>query len=330
MAVIDFSTENVNDSPNGSIRNYAKRSIDKRRHEGYSYGCEELKNKIVEWSYGRFDTMMEKKNICITADNGIFLASNVLEGLSVVPKPTVFRGLIAKKVHYVELKKENHWYPNFKDIPKGTKVLYLQYPNNPTTKMATKDFFGDVVDYCENKEIIIVSDESQSEIYFEDKPASILEIGTENVIAVNSPTERSYMHGYNVGWVAGDKEIISKIEEYKKRIEMRISLFCQDAAIAAYSDKRHVNLMKENYKVKRNIITKALQSANLDFKIPRATRYVWVKMPELMKSEDFCKRLLEKGVKVTGFEKYASFSLVPTIKECKEAANRIKDMGFFE
>ncbi|MBD3164068.1 aminotransferase class I/II-fold pyridoxal phosphate-dependent enzyme [Candidatus Woesearchaeota archaeon] len=355
---IDFGVGDPKEPTPGMIRNYTKRAVDKRRESGYpSYiGCAEFRQKTAEWNKQRFGIDLDAESevtSTVGSKEGIF---NFSEGFlnpgdyAIVPTPGYppwSRGtLFAEgRAYFVPLLKENDFLPKLSEIPaeiaKKAKILWINYPNNPTSATASRDFLKEAVDFGQDNEIIVASDEAYSEFYFEegDKPHSILEYAREGIVAFNSLSKRSFMTTYRVGWAAGDSRIIDIFKKVKTNIDSGTPTFIQDAAIAAYSDESHVKQMRESYKKKRDYICKALREAGLEDCTPKATMYIWQKIP--MDSVEFAKKLLDPKTAcvvtpgnwisdaVNGLnpgDGYVRFALVPTIHECKLAAERIRSL----
>ena len=226
-----------------------------------------------------------------------------------------------------------------REIVKKSKILWINYPNNPSGAIAPKEFFKEAIDFGHDNNIIVASDECYTEIYFEEKPHSILEFSKEGVVAFQSLSKRSTMTGYRIGWVAGDENIIAGFKKLKTNIDSGTPTFIQDAAIAALKDEKHVEKMRKEYRQKRDILVEALTSIDLEDCTPDATLYIWQKVPDKMNSVDFAKKLLQKEIAVvvtpgawlsTKFDglnpgnDYVRFALVSTIEETRTAAERIK------
>ncbi len=357
---IDFGVGDPMEPTPGLIRNYAKRSIDKRRESGYpSYiGMQEFREKIAFWNKERFGVTLDPGSeitSTIGSKEGIF---NFSEGfinpgdyaiMGTPGYPPWSRGaLFAEgKSYFLPLLKENDFLPELdkipKDIAKKAKILWINYPNNPTSAIATKEFLKEAIDFGHDNDVIIASDEAYSEFYFdeEDKPHSILEYSMDGTIAFNSLSKRSFMTTYRAGWAAGDKRVIDIFKKVKTNIDSGTPTFIQDAAVAAYSDEAHVNEMRQNYRKKRDVLCKALIDAGLADCTPKATMYIWQEVP--MSSVDFAKKLLDPKVAcvvtpgnwiseeaggINPGDRYVRFALVPTIKDCKEAAERILELEF--
>lgn len=355
---IDFGVGDPKYPTPAIIRNYAKRAIDKRKDSGYpSYiGTNEFRETIADWCRKRFNISLEpEKEITSTigAKEGVF---NFHEGFVnpgdyiLMPNPgypPYERGTIFAegRPYYLPLLEENNFLPKLdkipKDILKKSKILWINYPNNPTTAIASKKFLKEVIDFGHENKIIIASDECYSEIYFEEKPISILELDREGIVVFQSLSKRSNMTTYRVGWAMGDEDIIDIFRKVKTNIDSGTPTFLQDAGISALSDEKHVEYMRHQYKIKMDIMVKALKNIGLKDCTPKATLYIWQKIPNGMSSVEFAKKLLYEDIAIvttpgswlsTKFnglnpgERYVRFALVPSIQECKLAAERLKGL----
>ena len=357
---IDFGVGDPKDPTPGIIRNYAKRAIDKRMDSGYpSYiGTDEFRETIAEWTKKRFSVSLNPATEITSTIGAKEAVFNFHEGfvnpgeIVIMPNPgypPYERGtLFAEgKPYFYPLLKENDFLPELdkipKDVVKKAKLLWINYPNNPTGAVITKEKLKEIVDFGKDNNIIIGSDECYSEIYFEDKPISILELTKEGVFAVQSLSKRSAMTTYRVGWLAGDEGVIDIFKKVKTNIDSGTATFIQDAAVAALLDEKHVEEMRSSYKKKRDIVINALTSIGLEDCTPKATLYIWQKGPKGMKSLEFAKRLLDKNTAivttpgswlskdVSGLnpgEGYIRLALVPSLKDCKIAAERIRKLRF--
>ena len=241
---LDLGVGDPKEQTPGLIRNETKRAIDKRRTAGYpSYiGEPEFRSAISDWCRKRFSIKLNPESevtSSIGSKEGIF---HFAEGFinpgdyALVPSPGYppwSRGtLFAEGLsYYLPLLKENSFLPQLENIPKEilkkAKVLWINYPNNPTSAMCDKSFLKKVVDFGQDNRIIVASDEAYSEFYYDekDRPHSILEFGHEGCVAFNSLSKRSYMTTYRVGWAAGDERIISVFRKVKTNIDSGTSTF---------------------------------------------------------------------------------------------------------
>ncbi len=353
---IDFGVGDPKEPTPDIVRNAIKKSVDARKSSGYpSYiGTDEFRQEISNWSKKRFGINLDyQKEITSTigAKEAVF---NFPEAFinngdyAIMPNPgypPYERGtLFAEgKPYFVPLMKENNFLMDLNSIPKEiikkSRILWINYPGNPTGAVAPEEFFREAIDFGHDNNIIIASDECYTEIYFNEKPHSVLEFSKEGVVAFHSLSKRSAMTGYRIGWAAGDENIISAFRKLKTNIDSGTPTFIQDAAVSALKDESHVDKMRKEYKQKRGIMIKALTSAGLEDCTPDATLYIWQRTPENTDSVGFAKKLLQKEIAVVvtpgawistksnginpGSD-YVRFALVPSLQETKEAAARIE------
>lgn len=356
VKVIDFGVGDPRSPTPDIVRSSCQEAIDTSKSSGYpSYiGTEEFRQTIADWMGKRFSVNLDYgKEITATigAKEAVF---NFHEGFInpgdfvLMPNPgypPYERGALFAEgePYFLNLLKQNDFLIDMDNIPREiiekAKVLWINYPNNPTTAMAGKDFYQRIIDFCHKNDIIIASDECYSEIYYDEKPISILELDREGIVVFQSLSKRSAMTGYRVGFLAGDKRIIDIFRKVKTNIDSGTPIFIQDAAVAALRDEEHVEIMRNEYKAKRDILREAFRQIGLEDCTPRATIYIWQKVPRGLSSLEFSRRLIKEKAIVTtpgsalsteadGInpgDEYARFALVPSIKECKEAAGRIKE-----
>jgi len=255
---------------------------------------------------------------------------------------TIFAG---GKPYFTPLLEKNNYLIDFESIPKEVvekaKIIWLNYPNSPTGAIATKEYYEKLITWAHKNNIIIAADEGcYIDIYFEEKPMSILEITKEGIIAFYSLSKRNNMTGYRVGFVCGDEKIVSLFKRLKTNIDSGTPNFIQEAAIAALNNDTHAAEMREKYREKATILLEALSQMGLETHKPKATFYIWQKVPSTMTDIEFAKKLLapEIGIVVTPGSlisdtcdgninpgaNYVRFALVPTIEEVHEAVKKLK------
>jgi len=353
---IDFGVGDPTSPTPEIVREGTKEGIEKRKCSGYpSYiGSPEFRETICKWMKRRFGVTLDpatEVSSTLGSKEGIF---NFAEGFVdpgdyvIIPTPgypPYTRGtLFAEGIpFFVPLLPENKYLPDLSSIPKDVckkaKIMWANYPNSPSGVTASTDFLKEIVAFGQENDIIIVSDEAYIDIYFGKPPHSILEITTEGVAAVHSMSKRSAMTCYRIGWVAGDRRIVDIFKKVKTNIDSGTATFIQDGAIAGLNDETHVQVMREEYKVKRDILIKALTGIGLADCTPEATIYIWQRVPEGMTSLDFAIKLLEPEIAIVTTpgewisdesfdghnpgEGFVRFALVPGIKQTEEAAKRI-------
>ncbi|MCH9753638.1 MAG: aminotransferase class I/II-fold pyridoxal phosphate-dependent enzyme [Alphaproteobacteria bacterium] len=251
---------------------------------------------------------------------------------------------IGAKPYLAPLLEENNYLIDFEKIPeeiaKKAKIIWTNYPNSPTGAMAPLSWLKDFCAWAEKYNIIIAADEGcYIDLYFKEKPHSILEVKKEGIITFYSLSKRNNMTGYRVGFVAGDKNIISGFRKVKTNIDSGTPTFIQDVASIALLDKSHAEEMRKEYQEKRNILIPALKSLGLEETTSNSTFYIWQKSPKNMDDVEFALKLIDGGIVVTPGSMisdtadgvnpgkgFVRFALVPTKEEVQKAANIIKDL----
>ncbi|NVM54711.1 MAG: aminotransferase class I/II-fold pyridoxal phosphate-dependent enzyme [Candidatus Helarchaeota archaeon] len=351
----DFGVGDPKEPTPELVRNACKKAIDARKSAGYpSYiGSFEFRNAVAIWMKKRFNVDLNPQTEISSTIGSKEAVFNFHEGLIdpgdivLIPNPgypPMNRGTLFAEGRpvFLNLLEENNFLPNLQEIPseiiKKTKILWINYPNNPTASIAPKSFLKEVIDFGHDHKIIIASDEAYSELYYDKKPMSLLELDREGIIVFNSLSKRSKMTCYRIGWVAGDEEIVSIFRKVKTNIDSGTPTFIQDAAIAALNDEQHVKQARDDYRRKKDIILKSFKDIGLETRDPEGTIYIWQKTPGGLSSLAFVKKLLDKriaivctpgawiSIEANGInpgENYVRFALVPTIEEIKHAAERL-------
>jgi len=361
VRVIDLGVGSPTAETPSLVREAIKRSVDARRNEGYpTYeGMPEFRQACADWVRRRFGVELDPESevtSCAGTKEAIF---HMPEGflnpgdLAILPSPgysPYVRGTLFAEgtVHLMPLLARRGFLPDLSAIPASVaekaKLIWINYPNNPTAATAPREFFEEVVEFGRKYGIIVCSDEAYGDIYFEERPGSILEIAREGVIATFSLSKRSAMANYRVGFVAGDRGVVAGFRKVKTNVDSGMPSFIQDAAIAAYSDEGHVEAMRADYRRKRDILLEGLAGAGLPECRPAATFYVWQKIPEGYSSVEFAQELLSEDVGVVAMpgewlgdslkggentgQGYVRLALVAPEEDIREAARRIGKLSF--
>jgi len=262
-------------------------------------------------------------------------------GYPVYKTSTIFAGGIPE---IMPLRRENGFLPDFSAISeqvfKETRLMFLNYPNNPTSAVAEKSFFAEAVALAKKHNIIICHDAAYSEVAFDGyRPQSFLEVAGAREVAVefHSLSKTYNMTGWRIGFAVGNKNIVSGLGKIKTNIDSGIFQAVQWSGVEALAgDQRVADAMKGVYQERRDVLVAGLMSAGLDFDVPKATFYVWVCVPKGYTSSACTIHLLEKAGIVTtpgsGFgeegEGYIRFALTVEKERLKEAVERIKKIGF--
>ncbi len=257
---------------------------------------------------------------------------------------TVFAG--CKPVFY-SLTEENNFLPQIDEIEnvleknRKIRLVWINYPNNPTTVMASKDFYRSIIELAQKHNVIVASDEAYTEMYEKEKPHSILEFADDwsNIVVFQSLSKRSNATGLRVGFAVGGKKIINYYRKFRTQLDSGVANAIQEAAVYALRDEGHVAEMRQSYNAKRKVMKSALKSAGFKFWAD-ATFYMWVKVRS--GSVQFAKRMLtldtarKRGINVTpgrmvslanpaDADPYVRLALVPSMEDTKLAAEMLKE-----
>jgi len=256
--------------------------------------------------------------------------------------PVHFRGpLIAGgKVHNIILKPENDWVIDLADIPdevaKQAKLLYFNYPSNPTGAIAPREFFEDVVKFARKHEIMLVHDLCYAELAFDGyQPTSLLEIPGARDISVEFHTmSKTYnMAGWRIGFVVGNSKIIQGLRTIKTNLDYGVFGALQAAAETALNlPDEYLTAVQNRYCQRRDFLIDGLAELGWQVKKTLATMYLWIPCPAGIGSTDFAFQVLQQtGVVLTpgnafgpGGEGYVRISLIADNERMSEALRRLK------
>jgi LL-diaminopimelate aminotransferase len=236
---------------------------------------------------------------------------------------------------------EKGFKPDFDTVDTdGVKMMFLNYPNNPTAATVDKEFLREAVDFAVDNDIILCYDNAYSEISFDGyKPPSILEIDGAMDVAVefNSCSKTFNMTGDRIAFVVGNQQVLSGLTKVKSQVDSGPPVYLQKVAVKAFqsyvNDEPPEFLKKNNqiYAERRDILLERLQRIGLECEKPKATFYVWVNCQS--NSVEFATNLLNVGVAVTpgiGFglngENYVRFALTQPKEKITEACDRISNL----
>jgi LL-diaminopimelate aminotransferase len=262
-------------------------------------------------------------------------------GYPVYRVSTIFAG---GTPYFLPLRKENSFLPNFSEIPKGVaekaKLLFLNYPNNPTSAIAEKSFFNEVVAFARKHQMIVCHDAAYSEIAFDGyRPPSFLEAeGVKELgIEFHSLSKTFNMTGWRIGFAVGNAEIIAGLGRVKNNIDSGLFQAIQEAGTEALNHfDTPLPEIIHTYEKRRDILVKGLREIGLEVDKPKATFYLWIQVPRGFTSAQFSTLLLEQGGIVAtpgnGFgeagEGYIRMTLTVDETRLKEAVKRLKRINF--
>ena len=320
---------------------------------GESGGSTSLRMAIGTYYKNRFDLDLDPENEIlglIGSKEGIFNLSQVLVNpgeLVLLPDPRYPVYCIGAQVAQAEtydmpLLAKNDFLPDLDKIPseiaKRAKLMWLNYPNNPTGAVAPYSFFEEVVGFAKENKIVIAHDAPYIDVCFDNYQApSILQVPGAKEVAIefNSVSKTYNMAGWRVGMAAGNPEIIRLLRVYKSQLDSSHFKPIMIAAEAALlGDQSWIAGRNMIYQQRRDKTVETLTALGFTLEIPKASLYVWAKMPDIWQdSIDFCNILLhETGVSVTpgvvygdSGAGYIRVSLVTPLTRLEEAMNRVTD-----
>jgi LL-diaminopimelate aminotransferase len=247
-------------------------------------------------------------------------------GYPVYERGTLFAG---GETLPVGLKGENGFLLSSEAVdPESTRILWINYPHNPTGATASYEYLERVAGFCREHDILLFSDECYNDVYSGEPPPSILEVTRERTLAFCSLSKRSGMTGYRSAMMAGDPELILALAKLRPSIGVATQSFVQDAATAAWSDDTHVEKRRRIFGEKRALFAAFFERAGLEYLPTDAGFYLWVVVPD-GDDEAYALRLMDEGIVVapgssfgTGGEGYVRVALVPDSKQCLQAIDR--------
>jgi LL-diaminopimelate aminotransferase len=342
-------------TPAPIIRKLQQAAEDPKNHQYPSYeGLLTFRQAVAHWYQRRFGVSLNPENevlALIGSKEGIghFPLAFINPGdVALIPTPgypvyhagTLFAG---GKSHFLPLLKENHFLPVLEKIQKkvlqSARILFINYPNNPTSATASTDFFKSVVSFAERHNLIVCHDAAYSEIYYDGKkPASFLEVpGAREVgIEFHSLSKTFNMTGWRIGFAVGNREILAALGKVKSNLDSGVFQAVQEAGIYALSmEDPAVDQIRKTYQERRDVFVNGLRGLGFDVPPPQASFYVWVPVPSGTTSEDFTALLLSKaGIVSTpgkGFgdagEGYVRMTLTVRKERLVEAIDRIEKTG---
>jgi len=238
----------------------------------------------------------------------------------------------------------NHWLPILEDLPVDTvrqaRLMFLNYPNNPTGAVAHGDFFKRAVEFAHQHHILIAQDAAYCELSFSSPPPSILETpgAIEVAVEFHSLSKTYNMTGWRIGFAVGNQKALRALARIKSNLDSGQFSAIQEAAIEAlnHPDRVEVRAITDVYRQRRDLLVKGLNDIGFEVTKPQATFYVWLRIPQQYDSLSFASKLLEEAQVVvipgSGFgqagEGYVRFALTVDCNRTAEALQRLKNLKF--
>jgi alanine-synthesizing transaminase len=354
--IIDFGMGNPDQpTPSPIVEKLREVSLKPATHRySQSKGIPRLRKSICDWYERRFSVHLDPDSeAVVTMGSKEGLAHLALATLDkgdavLVPNPSYpvhpYGFIIAgADIRHVPIGKNVDFFSELDNAIKNSypkpKMLVLNFPSNPTTQCVEIEFFEKIVEMAREHEIWVVQDFAYADLCFDGYEApSILQVeGAKEVAVEFFSLSKSYnMPGWRVGFCCGNKDLLAALSRIKSYFDYGLFTPIQVAAIKALDEgDEHVIAIKETYKSRRDILVKGLNNSGWPTDTPKATMFVWSKIPDSMinlGSLEFSKRLLtEAKVAVSpgiGFgdygEGYVRFSLIENEHRIKQALRSIK------
>jgi LL-diaminopimelate aminotransferase len=352
--LIDLGMGNPDGAAPAPVITAAKDALDEATNHGYPpfEGTANFRRSISNWYYRRYGVTLDPNSEALPllgSKEGLahLALAYINPGDTVlVPSPAYpvhFRGpaIAGANIHNIILKPENDWEIDLNDIPEDVarkaKILFFNYPSNPTGATAPRSFFEDVVAFAHEYKIMLVHDLCYAELAFDGyKPTSLLEIPGAKEIGVEFHTlSKTYnMAGWRVGFVVGNSQIIQGLRKLKTNLDYGIFSALQTAAQTALElPDEYVTQVQTRYRERRDFMIEGLAKLGWKIKPTKATMYLWIPCAVGWNSTDFALMVLQKtGVVFTpgnafgiGGEGYVRISLIADLDRLGEAIQRLVD-----
>jgi LL-diaminopimelate aminotransferase len=317
-----------------------------------SVGMLSYRGAVADWYKKRFGVELDPKTEVVSligSKEGIGHISWCYLNpgdIVLVPDPgyPVYAGgaiLAGARPHYMPLKAENNFLPDLSAIPsdiaRKAKMMFINYPNNPTGATAGEEFYQEVVSFAKENDILVCHDAAYSEIAYDGyRPLSFMQIpGAKDVgIEFHSVSKTFNMTGWRIGWAVGHPDVVDALGRLKSNVDSGQFQAVQYAAIKGLTGPdEFVEKMCRVYQERRDIFVDALNEMGWNLEKPKGTFYVWAPVPSGYTSESFAEEVLEKaGIVVTpgtgyGAEGTGYFRVALTVSKDRmlEAVERLRE-----
>ncbi|MCK4537529.1 MAG: aminotransferase class I/II-fold pyridoxal phosphate-dependent enzyme [Candidatus Krumholzibacteria bacterium] len=296
------------------LRDLLGKALENREYDRYpsDRGLPELIEAIRKWALKEHRVELSPDEILVTIGSKEAIAHLPLAvvdpgDIVLVPDPgypvysssAIFAG---GRPVTMPLLRTNDFLPDLEsigaDISSRSRIMYLNYPNNPTSATAPPDFFGRMLEYCGKNDCILVNDAAYYEIFYEGRAEALFPSGRESgvpYIEFFSFSKTFSITGWRIGFAIGSPEVISALGRLKANIDSGVFSAVQ-AAVAGLLDADYqpvIDKILAVYRERRDILADGLRKAGIEFDPPESTFYFWIPVPGGEKSIDFCGRLLD-------------------------------------
>lgn len=338
-------------TPSFIVESLRKASADASNHHYPPYdGIPQLKQAIATWFERRYKVDLNRSDAMTLAligskDGVAHLPWAFVNPGDVVLVPDPGYPVYATATQFcggevvtMPLRAEHGFKPDLKAIPtdvaKRAKLMFINYPNNPTAATADQSFFQELVDYARHNQIVLCHDAAYNEIYFDQPSPSVMACeGAFDVALEFHSLSKSYnMTGWRIGFAVGAQPAVAALGQMKTNVDSSLFQAIQCAgATALLEGDAFLEEQRSLFRKRRDIVCEELRAAGYQFNVPEATFYIWVQTPGDVPTLEFCKRSIEEQNVVitpgTGMgecgEGYFRIALTASEERLLEAAQRL-------
>jgi succinyldiaminopimelate transaminase len=343
--VIDFGKGDPNEPTDPRIRQALIDALPVRAPYPLAAGLPELRTSIARWCARRFGVELDPDTELVPtygSKEAIFSLAQVLVDPTSEKRVVVYgepaypvyeRGALFARaeVRTLPLLRENAFLPDLDALDERTAIAWVNYPHNPTGALAPLSFYEELAARARELDFVIASDEAYTELWFDEPPASALQVSDRSrVVVFQTLSKRSSMTGYRSGFVAAPPEVVAALKEYRPTVGTAPQEFVQRASVVAWDDETHVEETRARYAAKRDVLLPVIAAKGWELVASDATMYLWLAVPD---ADTVVSALLERGVIVSpgsffgpSGAGYVRFALVPTLEECERAAEILREL----
>ena len=345
--VLDFGTGDPQEATAPFIREALAAAIPEVSQYPSIRGSTELRAAFSAWYAARFGVELDPETeilptrgskeamfhlplVLVDPDDAQVGAVYPEPGYPVMQIGSLYAGATTEAV---PLTAENGYLMDPVELPESVlasaRIVWLNYPHNPTGTDLPESLWRAWVEASREHEFVLCSDECYTELYFGERPRSLLEFGRERCLIFHSLSKRSGLTGYRSGILAGDAELIALYQRHRAAMGQANTIFVDQASAAAWRDEAHVAERRAAFRAKRERMLAGLAERGLSVHPSTSTFYLWVRAPEGHTGDSYASHLLDHGLVVSpgsmfgeGNEDWFRIALVPDLAGCEQALER--------
>ena len=308
---------------------------------GPAEGIPEFRDSIATFANNHFDCKISSKNVMVVpgARFGVFLTFSTLlnygdEVIIIEPAWPAYRQCAINtgvKIRSIKTRLEDQWEPSLQDIKSSinnnTKMIVLNYPNNPTGKILSKELQDSIFEIAKNNNLFILSDEIYSN-YSNEKWKSMLSYNYEKSIITQSFSKSHSMTGYRIGYVITSSDIIEKMAKFQSLCLTNVSEPIQFLAMKSINEDVTQNV--ENIRERLGILSELAQKMNLEFEVPDGAMYIFARMKSKVSTSELAEKLLGHGLAIAPGNAFGDYKHFFRISACVDKEKIIKGMDILK